>query len=208
MDQNKVIEIIDSISSDSTEHLVALYKNNGPGHPEEFFEAIRRTLVVRGAINPPRSSSEQGLGGVGFSIIGAVIGGFVGCLVGKPPLVSFEDVLTRGSNLTGFSILLRPAAESAFNWMLAGIVLGAVAGFAVVYLKSHQSVPQPAPANSSVPIPLSSEGNCVHCGAIVPTGMQFCGMCGKPTTGTTCGKCGKTVPPDQTFCGGCGAKVL
>lgn len=67
-----------------------------------------------------------------LAVIGFLIGGFVGFqlrpaafLVGQLP---FGTVLTRGSNLTGLEALLIPTAQTSFNYMLAGAVLGAACG--------------------------------------------------------------------------------
>lgn len=208
MDQKKINAAIDSIGNQPTEELVALYTNSTQGQGEEFREAIRRILAVRGVPDPTayrptpiQDSQASGLGGVGFAILGGMVGGLVGYLIGKPPLVSFGDVLSRGTTLTGLDALLRPAAESAFNWMLAGVVAGATAGLAIMYLKSPESALQSTAKTHP------SESDCAHCGARVPAGMQFCGKCGKPAAGARCPSCGKTLPPDQSFCGGCGAKL-
>lgn len=67
-----------------------------------------------------------------LGICGFLVGGFVGfqfrpavTLVGQLP---FETVITRGSNLSGLGVLLIPAAQTSFNYMLAGAVLGAACG--------------------------------------------------------------------------------
>jgi hypothetical protein len=215
MDQKKINEVIDSMGNEPTDKLVAMFKNRGPGQPEEFFESIRRILAVRGVSDPTayvpvpsQDTNATGLGGAGFAIIGGIIGGFVGILIGKTPLLSFGHVLTRGITLTGLDVLLRPAAESAFNWMVAGIVVGAAAGFALVYLKSPQNALLQSASTSTAQLATPpSPSNCVHCGAGVPVGMQFCGKCGKSVSGLVCQTCGKTSPSDQSFCGGCGARL-
>jgi predicted nucleic acid-binding Zn ribbon protein len=208
MDQKKLNAAIDRIGSESTEELVALYEDGGDGQTDEFREAIRRILAVRGVPDPTgyrpipiQESQAGGLGGAAFAVLGGIVGGLVGYLIGKPPLVSFGDVLSRGTTLTGLDALLRPAAESAFNWMLAGVIVGAAAGLAMVYLKSTGSALSPTTK------PPSNARACVHCGASVPAGMQFCGKCGRPVEGVVCPACGRTPPPDQNFCGGCGAKL-
>jgi len=67
--------------------------------------------------------------------LGAAIGGFLGFLL-RPsvPLVGplpFETVITRGANLTGLDSLLRGVAETSFNYMLVGVVAGALVGWVV-----------------------------------------------------------------------------
>jgi hypothetical protein len=65
-------------------------------------------------------------------VIGLLVGGFVGFqlrpavfLLGQLP---FGTVITRGSNLSGLDMLLVSAAQTSFNYMVAGAVLGAVCG--------------------------------------------------------------------------------
>jgi len=60
---------------------------------------------------------------------------------------------------------------------------------------------------------------CPRCGADVPEGNQFCGICGQPMLPTeappsfpaqppdTCGKCGANLEPGAEFCGTCGEPV-
>lgn len=64
------------------------------------------------------------------AILGAFLGGLVGFLL-RPslPLIGqlpFKTVITRGSNLTGLDVLLKSTAEQSFNYMLIGVVVGAV----------------------------------------------------------------------------------
>lgn len=65
----------------------------------------------------------------------AAIGGVLGFLL-RPsvPLIGplpFETVITRGANLTGLDSLLRGAAETSFNYMLVGVVVGALVGWVI-----------------------------------------------------------------------------
>ena len=52
-------------------------------------------------------------------------------MVGQLP---FEHVITRGKSLKGLDQVLIPLAEKSFNYMLAGIVIGAALGFVVKIL--------------------------------------------------------------------------
>ena len=130
--------------------------------------------------------------------IGGLVGAVVGYLLGTSPSLSLGDVLTRGANLQGFNALLRPAAEAASNWMIAGAIVGVVGGLIVIHLTSSRS--SPAPTVETLP-------RCPNCGAQVSSGMEFCGKCGRSLALTTCRKCGKPVPPNQEFCGACGTRV-
>ena len=68
---------------------------------------------------------------------GAVLGAFIGFLlrpsvflVGKLP---FATVITRGGNLSGLDELLVPTAQTSFNYLIVGAVLGALAGAAAAW---------------------------------------------------------------------------
>lgn len=139
MDQNKIDDAINRLRDEATSGLVSLYRKGPQGHDEEYLEAIRRMLFARGVSDPTTYVANHvqeprgGLPAPGFGAIGGLIGGFVGYLIGTSPPLSFFDVITRGASLNGLNVLLRPAAEYAFNFMLAGIVLGAAAGVVVAY---------------------------------------------------------------------------
>jgi hypothetical protein len=67
-----------------------------------------------------------------LAIVGLLIGGVVGFLL-RPsvPLMGqlpFTTVITRGANLRGLDQLLLGYARSSFNYVAAGIVLGAIVG--------------------------------------------------------------------------------
>lgn len=70
-----------------------------------------------------------------LSIAGFFVGGCIGFLlrhaaflVGQLP---FGTVITRGSNLSGLDRLLISTAETSFNYILVGAILGAIGGFVV-----------------------------------------------------------------------------
>jgi hypothetical protein len=67
-----------------------------------------------------------------FMVAGFLLGAFIGFLmrpaaflIGQLPL---ETVITRGSSLNGLDQLLVPTAQSSFNMMLTGAIIGAIAG--------------------------------------------------------------------------------
>jgi hypothetical protein len=83
-----------------------------------------------------------------LGVVGFLVGGFVGFqlrpaafLVGQLP---FGTVITRGSNLSGLESLLIPTAQTSFNYMLAGAVLGAVCGAVVGALGPRRTARGPA----------------------------------------------------------------
>jgi len=93
------------------------------------------------AIQPVGQASEMSFGALGyggFSFLGGIVGATVGYLIGTPPNLSAGDVITRGAALQGFNQLLVPAAQSAFNFVVAGVIVGAALGLAISYLGSSR----------------------------------------------------------------------
>ena len=74
--------------------------------------------------------SMFGIGGVGF-----LVGGFVGFLARPSAFLvgqlSFGKIILRGANLKGLDELLIPTAQQSFNIMLAGAIIGAIAGMVI-----------------------------------------------------------------------------
>jgi len=213
------------------EELIALYKERSilrstaaaasADHWERFhlaerFEAIRQILIARGVkdrsvdLSAPEEQGPKGKDSTrpGFAIVGGLIGGLVGYLLGSSSLVSFGDVLTRGATLRGLNALLRPAAEHAFNYMLAGVILGVVGGLVIASLTSSRHTGNGDRIGQRGPDPRGEVlSSCPHCGSRVPVQMQFCGNCGKGLAVVICRQCGKAVPPPQQFCGACGTRI-
>lgn len=80
-----------------------------------------------------------------LGVVGFFLGGSIGFLlrpsaflVGQLP---FETVIARGSNLSGLEGLLISTAETSFNYMLIGAILGAIGGL-VVGLIAFKAKPQ------------------------------------------------------------------
>jgi len=72
-----------------------------------------------------------------LTIAGLFIGSFVGFLL-RPtvPLMGqlpFSSVITRGANLRGLDQLLIGYARSSFNYLLAGMILGALVGLIAAF---------------------------------------------------------------------------
>jgi hypothetical protein len=77
----------------------------------------------------------------GYTILGFLVLGFVGFLLRPSTLIGqlpFSDVITRGANLKGADQLLVPTAQTSFNYLLAGAVLGAVIGIVTGYSLSKR----------------------------------------------------------------------
>jgi hypothetical protein len=82
------------------------------------------------------------LGIAGF-FVGSCIGFLLrpsAFLVGQLPL---ETVIARGSNLSGLDRLLVSTAETSFNYMMVGAILGAIGGV-VIGLIASRAKPQQA----------------------------------------------------------------
>jgi len=82
-----------------------------------------------------------------LGVVGFFVGGCIGFLlrpsaflVGQLPL---ETVIMRGSNLSGLDSLLISTAQTSFNYMLVGAILGAIGGL-VVGLIAFKDKPQGA----------------------------------------------------------------
>ena len=129
-----------------------------------------------------------------YFCLGAVAGGTIGFLlrpsvtiVGQLPL---EVVLTRGSNLRGIEAVYKSAAETSFNYVLAGALIGGVAGLALVVVVN--ALRRPAQVTSASAGPGSTKTPqqatpplsrfCSNCGAAVPSGTNYCGACGNKQT--------------------------
>ena len=71
---------------------------------------------------------------------GAIIGGFIAFLV-RPSLlghqVAFVDVITAGAYLKGNEQLWMPLAQTSLNFLIAGVILGGLTGFAVAHAAKH-----------------------------------------------------------------------
>jgi hypothetical protein len=71
--------------------------------------------------------------GLALGLVGAILGGLVGFLL-RPSVpilgqLPFGTVISRGTNLHGLDQILVSTAETSFNYLLAGVIAGAVLGF-------------------------------------------------------------------------------
>ena len=72
-----------------------------------------------------------------LTIAGLFIGGVVGFLI-RPSVpfmgqLPFTTVITRGANLRGLDQLLTGYARTSFNYVIAGMVVGAVVGLVAAF---------------------------------------------------------------------------
>jgi small basic protein len=79
-----------------------------------------------------------------LTIAGLLMGSFVGFLL-RPSVPSvgqlpFTTVITRGANLRGLDQLLLGHARTSFNYLIAGMILGAILGLLTSFaVSSHKS---------------------------------------------------------------------
>jgi len=70
-----------------------------------------------------------------LSIGGAILGGLIGYLYRTPAFLvgqlPFTHVISRGKTLKGFDQMLIPVEEASFNYLLAGVIIGAILGYIV-----------------------------------------------------------------------------
>lgn len=116
---------------------------------DEAYEAIRMILVDRGRAVPIRTVHQTSTDLISPEsmwvqiVPGALVGALLGFLL-RPsvPLVGqlpFELVISRGGNLSGLDAFIKGAAEQSFNYLLAGTILGAVAGVVLARLLKTRS---------------------------------------------------------------------
>ena len=77
-----------------------------------------------------------------LTIVGVSIGSVVGFLV-RPSVpfmgqLPFRTVITRGANLRGLDELLLGYARTSFNYLIAGMIVGAVVGLIAAFAASRQ----------------------------------------------------------------------
>ncbi len=69
-----------------------------------------------------------------YEVIGLIVGGFIAYLnrpfsiIGQLPL---ETIITRGGKLEGLNRIYIPVAQESFNYILTGLILGAVFGWII-----------------------------------------------------------------------------
>jgi len=79
----------------------------------------------------------------GLTIAGLLIGSVVGYLL-RPSVpfmgqLPFTTVITSGANLRGFDQLLTGYARTSFNYLIAGMILGAIIGLIAAFAISSQN---------------------------------------------------------------------
>ena len=78
------------------------------------------------------ASTNSSSAGIVAGFLGFLLGGLIGFLLRPSALLvgqlPFETVITRGANLHGLDKLLVPTAQNSFNILVAGALIGAVAG--------------------------------------------------------------------------------
>jgi hypothetical protein len=131
-------------------------------------------------------------GGASLVLLGGAVGGVLGYLL-RPSIpmlgqLPFQAVITRGESLSGMDLMLKGAAETSFNYMVVGALIGCLAAVTLVKTSSHGPVASQQVAASSGPSPSTdssqptpapaSTGFCIKCGKALPSGAEFCAVCG------------------------------
>jgi len=110
-----------------------------------YFGYGRHHSKVALAAKGPNLEAETrgGSRAIGLGLLGFMIGGTVGfllrpsaMLVGQLP---FGTVITRGASLQGLDMVLVGTAQTSFNVMLAGAIIGAVIGVITAWAMSRKA---------------------------------------------------------------------
>lgn len=94
---------------------------------------------------------------------GILIGSFIGFLL-RPsvPMVGqldFMTVITRGANLQGLDQLLISVAETSFNYLFVGTIIGGAIGFGLGYLLSNRKEQASVPMSKELTDPTGNKQN-------------------------------------------------
>jgi CcmD family protein len=101
------------------------------------------------ATSPPiRKEGKMNQGRVGlFGVVGLLVGALIGYLLRPAGLLigqlSFGTVITRGANLEGMDRMLVPLAQSSFNYLLTGAILGTAIAALIGYFSSKPGTAAP-----------------------------------------------------------------
>jgi hypothetical protein len=107
-----------------------------------IYDRTRRAFQARALQSYHIGAKLNGSMKTKLLLTGLAVGGLVGFLL-RPsvPLMGqlpFITVITRGANLRGLDQLLTGYARTSFNYLVAGIIVGAVTGLIVAFLMSRQ----------------------------------------------------------------------
>lgn len=117
-----------------------------------------------------------------FVVGGALVGFAIGYLF-RPAMLGvqlpFWVVVTRGETLSGLEALARPLAQQSFNLVLAGSVIGAVAGYA--FYRFSPGAPHAPRAGAATPqsTPPREERACPWCAETILAAAKICKHCGR-----------------------------
>lgn len=139
--------------------------------------------------DPARASGDGVDVRVVYSLGGLLIGGFVGFLL-RPAVpilgakLPFMTVITRGLGLRGFDAALIPLAEASFNHVLAGGIIGVIAGYVFAVVRPRGGISDgrtaaAAPSQAIEPTKARSERDCPWCAERVLTAARICKHCGR-----------------------------
>jgi hypothetical protein len=150
MDTKLSKAIRENMQSKNSNELMQIWQEyDRTKYSEETFEIIKTILEERDVnVAPHSKDTEETIHWIstskgpilGFILIGLFLGGLVGFLL-RPsiPLIGqlpFEAVITGGLSLDGLDSLLIPIAQTSFNYMVAGAIIGALIAYFVSRIRT------------------------------------------------------------------------
>ena len=103
-------------------------------HRRAGLESIKRNGPTP-KFNKPSMKSKLTIAGL---MIGSIVGFLLRLSVPLMGQLPFTTVITRGANLRGLDQLLLGYARTSFNYLVAGMILGAIVGLITAFAVSGQ----------------------------------------------------------------------
>ena len=132
-----------------SEYPYSICKKCGEYFPEDLQLKLPNWQKARAEAEAKKGKPPSLTGALVF--VGILMGGFIGFIL-RPsvPMVGqldFMTVITRGANLQGLDQLLISVAETSFNYLFVGSIIGGAGGFGLSYLLSSKKEQASMPMN-------------------------------------------------------------